>query len=66
MNEKEIFLGTARVLERYGISDSTIRRWVKDDGLSFPRPLVRRNRWYFRLSELEAWEREKPEMKMHG
>lgn len=60
MKEKEVFLGTAQVLERYGISDSTIRRWVKE-GLSFPRPLVWRNRWYFRLSDLEAWERAKPE-----
>ncbi len=52
-----VLLPSRRVLKRYDRCSMTIERWLKDDRLQFPKPLyIGRNR-YWRLSELEAWER---------
>jgi predicted DNA-binding transcriptional regulator AlpA len=45
------------VLTRYGISDMTLWRWLKDSKLGFPRPVVINRRRYFYEAELIAWER---------
>ncbi|QMV28452.1 DNA-binding protein [Brucella sp. BO3] len=45
-----------QVFTRYGISESTLRRWLKDQALGFPRPLPARGRRYFLKSEVIAWE----------
>jgi excisionase family DNA binding protein len=54
---------TARVLvtstiaaQRYGINKKTLQRWVHDETLNFPRPIVIGNKWYFKTTALEAWE----------
>ncbi len=45
-----------QVFTRYGISESTFNRWLKDEVLGFPRPLTARGRRYFLKSEVIAWE----------
>jgi predicted DNA-binding transcriptional regulator AlpA len=50
-------LPAAQVWKRYGKTDRTLDRWLKDEALGFPRPVVIRNRRYFKEAELQAWER---------
>lgn len=45
------------VSRRYGRSVRTIDRWLDDDELGFPRPVVIRGRRYWRESDLVEWER---------
>ena len=42
---------------RYGITSRTLCRWLQRIELGFPKPLVVNARRYWRLSEIEAWER---------
>jgi hypothetical protein len=35
----------------------TIERWLQDPNLNFPKPIVVNKRKYWRLEELERWER---------
>ena len=39
-----------------GISDMTLWRWLADDQMNFPRPLVLRRRRYWRKSEVMAFQ----------
>ncbi len=50
-------LPAAAVLRRYRIVDRTLKRWLDNPSLNFPRPLVVNGRRYFKLGELEQWER---------
>ncbi len=50
-------LPAAAVLRRYRIVDRTLKRWLDNSSLNFPRPLVVNGRRYFKLDELEQWER---------
>ena len=47
------------VAKRYHVSTRTIPRWDADETLGFPKVIKIRDRNYRRLSELEAWERER-------
>lgn len=47
------------VMNRYGVVSRTLDRWVKNAALGFPAPVVINRRRYFRLAELEQWERER-------
>ena len=47
------------VQRRYSIVDRTLDRWVANEALSFPQPLIINRRPYFRLAEIEAWERDR-------
>lgn len=47
-----------QVCARFGnISDMTLWRWLNNRALGFPSPLVINRRRYWRLAEIEAWER---------
>ncbi len=46
-----------QVRERYSVSDMTLWRWLRDEGLRFPQPIIINSRRYFDEEELEAWER---------
>jgi hypothetical protein len=46
-----------KVQERYDIADRTLDRWLESKTLNFPRPLVINKRRYWRIAELETWER---------
>lgn len=50
------FLPARRVWERYGVTSMTLWRWLRDDGLDFPRPVYIGRFRYFRVEELEAWD----------
>lgn len=50
-------LPAAMVWRRYGKTDRTLDRWLKDETLGFPRPVMIRNRRYFKEAELLDWER---------
>jgi hypothetical protein len=45
------------VWERFGITSRTLDRWLADEELKFPRPLVINNRRYFDEIQLISWER---------
>jgi predicted DNA-binding transcriptional regulator AlpA len=52
------FLTGPQVQERYGISDMSLWRWLKDAALNFPQPTMWiRDRRFWLESDLIAWER---------
>ena len=51
------FLTGPRVQERYGVSQMTIWRWERDQKLGFPQPTRIARHKYWKLTDLEAWER---------
>jgi hypothetical protein len=54
----DVFLTARQVRLRYGgVSDMTIYRWLRHPELGFCRPIVIGNRRYWRLSDLEEFER---------
>lgn len=42
---------------RYNIVTRTLGRWLQNDALDFPRPVVINGRRYFREKLLEEWEK---------
>jgi predicted DNA-binding transcriptional regulator AlpA len=51
-------IGSRTLRERYdNISDMTVWRWLHDPYLGFPQPIYLGKRRYWRLGDLEAWER---------
>jgi predicted DNA-binding transcriptional regulator AlpA len=58
MKDEDVYLTAAQVRSRYGgMSDMCLWRWLRDERLNFPRPLIINGRRYWRLRELIAWER---------
>jgi predicted DNA-binding transcriptional regulator AlpA len=53
----EHYLPARQVWERYGVTDMTLHRWVRSQQMNFPKPVYIGRYRYWRLSELEAWER---------
>lgn len=56
----ETFLPARQVWERYGVTAMSLYRWLKDERVGFPAPVYIGRFRYWRLSELEAWERAQP------
>ena len=55
---QERFLTGKQVQERYGnISRMTLYRWHHDTSKGFPAPVYLSEHPFWRLSDLEAWER---------
>jgi predicted DNA-binding transcriptional regulator AlpA len=51
------YLTAAQVRARFGgISDMSLWRWLQDEQLGFPRPLIINRRRFFRLDQIEAFE----------
>ena len=46
-----------RAWERFGITPRTLDRWLDDECLGLPRPIVIKSRRYWREADLAAWER---------
>lgn len=46
----------ADVAERYGKTIRTIERWIADEKLGFPKPIVINKRRFFRASELQQFD----------
>lgn len=59
MNEEEdVYLSLAAVAKRFGdLNPRTVKRWLLDPDLGFPKPLVVGKRRFFKLKELEKWEK---------
>jgi len=56
MQERECFLPAAQVKQRYGVTDMSLWRWLKDASLGFPHPIRINGRRFWRLADLRAWE----------
>ena len=55
--EDDYYLAAPRVRRRYGgISDMTLWRWLQDERMDFPIPIVINSRRYWKASELAKWE----------
>jgi hypothetical protein len=53
----DILLTASQVRTRYGgVSDMALWRWLHDERMSFPQPLLINRRRYWRLSDLLRWE----------
>ena len=51
------YLTAAQVRARFGgISDMTLWRWIHDEKIRFPQPVVIQRRRFFDAEELEHWE----------
>lgn len=59
MASDQQYLTARQVLSRYGITDMTLWRWLRNPDLGFPRPTVINRRRYFAEAELTAWERQR-------
>ena len=59
MNEREdAYCTAAQVRARYGnVSDMSLYRWVRNPSLGFPSPININGRRYWRIADLQAWER---------
>ena len=56
-NTDEDLLPARKVQLRYDIADRTLDRWLPVPELNFPRPVVINRRRYFKIGELQVWER---------
>ena len=56
-NTQNMFIPARHVRERYKVSDMTIWRWLRDEQMAFPQPLYLGRYRYWRIAEIEAWER---------
>jgi predicted DNA-binding transcriptional regulator AlpA len=56
MHDDQVYLPAGHVRSRYGVSDMSLWRWLRDDALGFPQPIRINRRRFWRLSELKAWE----------
>ena len=56
----DTFFPARKVLERYNVSDMTLHRWVRDPRMGFPAPVYFGRFRFWKISELEAWERAQP------
>jgi predicted DNA-binding transcriptional regulator AlpA len=53
------YLTGPQVKERYQISEMTLWRWVRDEKMGFPQPLVLNRRKLFDADALAEWERQR-------
>jgi predicted DNA-binding transcriptional regulator AlpA len=51
------YLKSKHVQERYCVSAMSLWRWLHDDKLRFPKPMYIGKRRYWKITELEEWER---------
>lgn len=57
------YLNAAQVRTRYGgMSDMALWRWLNDEDLGFPQPLVINKRRFWNAAELTAWEQSQADL----
>ena len=56
----DVWLTATNVCNRLGISKIGLYRWLRDERLNFPQPVIVRKRRYFRMSDLAQWEKHAP------
>jgi predicted DNA-binding transcriptional regulator AlpA len=52
----QAYLPAALVRARYGVSDMSLWRWLRDDALGFPHPIRINKKRFWKLTDLESWE----------
>jgi predicted DNA-binding transcriptional regulator AlpA len=57
-SNEAVWLTASQLTRRFGISQMSLWRWLQDPRLNFPAPVQIRERNYWRLDEIVAWERE--------
>jgi predicted DNA-binding transcriptional regulator AlpA len=61
MDSNDVLLTARQIRTRYGdVSDMCLWRWLRDQKLSFPQPVLINGRRYWRLSNLHGWEISRP------
>ncbi len=58
MREQVTWLTGPQVRERFCISAMGLSRWLNDERLQFPRPVKIRERLFWRLGDIEAFEKQ--------
>jgi predicted DNA-binding transcriptional regulator AlpA len=54
----DVFLTSVQVRKRYGnVADMTLHRWLRDERMEFPQPVYFGRLRFWKLSDLESWER---------
>lgn len=53
------YLTATQVKHRYKISEMTLWRWLRDEKMEFPQPMVVNRRKLFKEDDLTAWERKR-------
>jgi predicted DNA-binding transcriptional regulator AlpA len=56
MHDHQTYLPASQVRIRYGVSDMSLWRWLRDEALGFPHPIRINGRRFWRLADLEAFE----------
>jgi hypothetical protein len=56
-SDARVWISAPSIAARFDVSDKTITRWERDPRLGFPRATLINKRRFFRLDEVEAWER---------
>jgi len=56
MLNQQTYLPAGQVRARYGVSDMSLWRWLRDEALGFPRPIRINRRRFWKLDDLESWE----------
>ncbi len=59
--EVDRYLPARAVWERYGVTSMSLSRWVNDPLSDFPQPLYIGRFRYWKLADLVAWERSRPQ-----
>jgi hypothetical protein len=53
----DVRLRTVQLAQRFNVVCRTIERWEQNPELNFPKPLLINGRKYWRLEDVERWER---------
>lgn len=57
MKNSDVYLTARQVRERYGgCSDMALWRWLQDEAMQFPRPLIINGRRLWKILDLEIFE----------
>jgi len=56
-SDQDRLVPARQICLHYTICSRTLSRWLAQDDLGFPRPMVVNGRRYWSLTEIEAWDR---------
>ena len=55
--DADAYVPARAVWERFGITDMSLWRWLRDERMAFPKPVYFGRFRYFKVAEINAWER---------
>ena len=53
----EVYLTGPQLRARYSVSEMTVHRWMRDPNIKFPKPMKVNSRNFWKLADIEHWER---------